>query len=306
VDDQVLERVERHLFPAAADHLTRNRGLSWPVAVFVQPLDQVDLHRRIAGIEADPLGGIAEDPGEDGRPARERERRRGRRRARDSDEILRAERLLHELLQRRADLIHHLRIQVMQVDEDHEDTRPWIGRHLLAGANAVRLHAQRLRAARRDAHVLEGFDRLRNVVLEQLELVPPEIDHGPSVHGGVQVYADVIGAATERRLLGRARVGRLGGKGGHGQRRQCKTEPGGGAGPADRWVPPSGDCGAARSHAHGPIFGEVRRCVVYPAKMAADQSVPTAPVGFDNRVNASDSRTPAPCRALMRVKVTRR
>ena len=58
--------------------------------------------------------------------------------------------------------------------------------------------------------MLERLDLLRRAVLEQFDLVEPEVFHDGAVAHGVHVHADVVGARAERRR--RLRTERHGGE----------------------------------------------------------------------------------------------
>src|SRR5439155_17798482 len=90
--------------------------------------------------------------------------------------------------------------------------RPRLLEHRARLGNGIRLAALILWHVAADLNPLELDDLLRRAILEDLELVLPQIEHRLAVRRGKHVDAHVVGLGAERRtlwwlILGRSRAG---------------------------------------------------------------------------------------------------
>ena len=111
-------------------------------------------------------------------------------------------------------------LHVIGVEEDDEHARPGILRDLPALLHGARFDARVLRAGRPHVHMLERGDLLRNVVLEDLDLLGAQVLNRLTVRGRVHIHPDIVGFGAKRRsrLVGvrlRSRLCRDG-RGGYG------------------------------------------------------------------------------------------
>ncbi len=125
----------------------------------------------------------------------------GHLRCHDADEIVRPEDTVNELDERLPDIPCPLDGNVVHVEEYDEDAAARIRDRLARGFHGRGVHALGLRAARRDDDVLEVLDGLGHPVLEDFEVLRPEVlNRAPATHR-VDVDAHVIGLRSDRRLL---------------------------------------------------------------------------------------------------------
>jgi hypothetical protein len=87
---------------------------------------------------------------------------------------------------------------VIGIQKDDEDPGPRVLGHLIPLPLRVGLSACLLRTGRSDDDMLEGFDRLRGTVLEQLEVSRCEIGDGQAALRRVHVDADEVCFDVER------------------------------------------------------------------------------------------------------------
>ena len=93
-------------------------------------------------------------------------------------------------------------LDVLGVEEQHEQPRAHVLRRLAHLGDGRRLAARLLRSRAAHEHVLEAVDFLGCAFVENFDLVLPQIRHRLAVGGGIHVDADVIDFGAEGFELG--------------------------------------------------------------------------------------------------------
>ena len=213
VSHQVRQGVERLAFAAPVDHRLGDGGRRpadlGPGGRVTEPvllLDRVIARQRVPLPERE-----GHDALEHGRqlvrPAGECDIARGHLRAHDRDQVLLPDDPLQQIQQRAADVEAGPALHVPGVEEDHEQARTWIRRHLARLANGARFDTSGRRPAGFDLDVFERLDRLADAVFEHLQIASRQVPHGLAVLRRVDVHADEVRPAAEDRPGGLLTLG---------------------------------------------------------------------------------------------------
>ena len=100
------------------------------------------------------------------------------------------------------DVERRAELDVLRVEEKHEEARAHVLRRLAHLRDRRRLAARLLRSRAAHEHVLETVDLLGCAFVENFDLVLPQIRHRLAVGGRIHVDADVIDFGAEGLELG--------------------------------------------------------------------------------------------------------
>ena len=113
------------------------------------------------------------------------------------DEIVAADQLVERLDERALDVERRPELDVLGVEEQHEQARAHVLSRLAHLGDRRRIAPRLLRSRAAHEHVLEAIDFLRYAFVEDLDLVLPQIRHRLAVGGRIHVDADVIDFGAE-------------------------------------------------------------------------------------------------------------
>ena len=116
----------------------------------------------------------------------------------DGDEIVLPNQTVERLDERRPNGTRRHHLDVRHIEEQHEHARTRVERRLPRFSHGVGFAPRVLGTGAADDDVLELFDSLRNLVLENLEIRACEVGDRLTVACRVCVHADVICTRAER------------------------------------------------------------------------------------------------------------